>query len=416
MTPARELPRDDMGAPGMAVDPRRVTPERPGSGPSPGVGNSFAGYQLEEVIGAGGMGTVYRARKLATGERVAVKVMRSTLSTGEERRRFYREQRILKEMSHENIVRLLDTVEEGGVPAIVMEYVEGKNLRQWLEDAPRDLGECLRIVAYTLRAIAYAHDCGVTHRDIKPENILIAANGDIKLVDFGLARPAVPSEYLLTRSDQQLGTPNYVAPEQWADPRSAGASADLWSVGFVMYEILTGEPPVGVWQKISTLNPACPKAVDGILYRSLQRNPSRRYQTAQEMLRDVLQAAPTRSSAKGSRLPASERAALRRPTDGHPAAIRPSAVPESSVVVSDLLRPQPKSPPRPEPQAPWSTVLTTRPKPKVLAQGVRPSDVVHPYWEPRRGRLDEVECWIVLFLLLDVLMVAYLILRALRAV
>ncbi len=382
------------------IDPNMPTRASSGTEKPPGVGGVIGGYRLDGVIGVGGMGTVYRATRLVTQERVAIKMVRPQFAEGDGLRRFAREQRILTSLIHENIVRTLGCLETRDGPAIVMEHVDGANLREKLRRGRLSFRAALKVAAGTLRALIHAHARGVVHRDVKPENILICSwTGAVKLADFGLARVGGEATYVLTGSYQQLGTLIYMAPEQRKDPRQADARADLWSVGVVLYEMLTGETPDGSWQKVTELNQECPSSVDEIIAKSLQKNPVRRYQSAEAMLEDALRAMPVDVPPRVIRSNTPIESAPRLGLTGGRATIRPSDIPESSVVTSELLQTASgrSAWPRPSDVPEWSMVL------KRGKGGDR-----------RAGFLDdEVNCGVVLYAVLDALMACYLLLSAL---
>jgi len=382
------------------IDANVPTRASSGMGKPPGVGGVIGGYWLDGVIGIGGMGTVYRATDLATRDRVAIKMVRPQFAEGDGLRRFAREQRILRTLIHENIVRTLSYLETGDGPAIIMEHVDGVNLREKLRRDRLSLAAVLKVVAGTLRALIHAHGRGVVHRDVKPENILICSwTGAVKLADFGLARLGGEATYVLTGSYQQLGTLIYMAPEQRKDAREVDGRADLWSVGVVLYEMLTGETPDGAWQKVTELNPDCPRTIDDIIARSLQKNPERRYRNAEEMLEDVLRAMPPATPPRVIRA-ATPILAPRATSPSGLAPIRPSDVPVSSVVTSELRQAAPGEDvwPKPADIPDWSRVV-----------GRRACRV------PARPRFmdDEVNCAIVAYAVLDALMACLLILDAL---
>ncbi len=236
--------------------------------------------ELHECLGRGGMGRVYRARQLRLDRFVAVKLMNAELGRDPEfRERFEREARALARLDHTNIVRIHDFGEVGGVFYLVMEYVEGTSLRELILDGVTP--EVARtLIGQLCDALAYAHDRGVVHRDIKPENVLISLDGIVKVADFGLAK--LPKVELRTRTHRVVGTPQYMAPEQLRDPGSVDHRADVFAIGVVFYEMLTGQLPLGRFPTPSELGHGDPQ-LDAIVLKALESNRERRFQAASEI-------------------------------------------------------------------------------------------------------------------------------------
>ncbi|MFQ5844765.1 MAG: serine/threonine-protein kinase [Planctomycetota bacterium] len=258
--------------------------------PEPFVGRTVDGYRVEELIGIGGMGAVFRATQLSLSRLVAIKVLSQALVGDPQfRGRFHREADVLSRLSHPNVVTVIDRGEVDGRPCLVMEYVEGANLRKVMDAGPMSAPEALRIVSSILDALEHAHEQGVVHRDIKPENVLLARGKIVKVADFGLSRLLGPAgSARLTRSHVVLGTYEYMAPEQREQVKEADERADLYATGVILYEMLTGELPIGRFQRPSQRRPdACDHRIDGIIDRSLEKDPGRRYQQASEMARAV---------------------------------------------------------------------------------------------------------------------------------
>jgi formylglycine-generating enzyme required for sulfatase activity/predicted Ser/Thr protein kinase len=264
---------------------------RPGGATEDGalVGRTLGGYAIEEQIGAGGMGVVYRGKRLRDGQAVAVKVLRlpAGADPAEFRARFRREARVLERLDHPGIVRLLDRGEEEGQPFLVTELIQGKALHRHTGGAPLDEKEALPVLRALCEAIAYAHSQGVIHRDIKPHNVLITDQG-IKVLDFGLARIAgSSSQSELTRTNLGLGTLSYLSPEQRMDAKSVDERSDIFSTGVVIYELLTGQLPMGRFELPSGLQHGLDRRWDGIAERCLQVDPGARYESMAALVAEL---------------------------------------------------------------------------------------------------------------------------------
>ncbi len=257
-------------------------------------------YRLTEQIGMGGMAIVYRAVDLRTGHNVAVKVLRPEFNEDSEFiGRFQREAEAASKMTHHNIVNLLDVGMDGENRYLVMEYVQGKTLKEVIQERGRlNAPLACQITIRILSALEHAHRNGIVHRDIKPQNILVHEDGHIKVADFGIARIANSST--LTRGDNVMGSVHYFSPEQ-ARGEGANATSDIYSTGIVLYEMLTGrlpydgDNPVAVAMQhlhaspvpIQTLAPDVPPAVVWVCMKAMEKNPAQRYQTAREMATDL---------------------------------------------------------------------------------------------------------------------------------
>jgi len=267
---------------GMDPDARTRISE---SKPDPMVGRTLDGYRIEEVLGRGGMGTVYRAIQLSLGRAVALKVLTDELVDDEQfLERFHREADALSRLSHPNIVTILERGEVDGRPYLVMEFVDGPSLRQLMREGALPPTEAFRIVSSVLSALQHAHDKGIIHRDIKPENVLLARGDVVKVADFGLSRLLDVDMTRLTRTHLVLGTYEYMAPEQREKAKEADNRSDIYATGVVLYEMLTGELPIGRFDLPSRNRPnECDARMDRIIERSLEKDPARRYQEAGEM-------------------------------------------------------------------------------------------------------------------------------------
>jgi len=251
-----------------------AAPQEPPPSPEEMAGR-FPQFEILECLGRGGMGIVYKARQKTLDRLVAIKVL-----AGERRddpqfeARFLREAKILAKLGHPNIVTVHDFGESDGMYYLVMEYVDGVNLRDVLRDGRMDPAQALAIVPEICGALQFAHEHGVVHRDIKPENILLDREGRVKIADFGIAA-------LVGADGEHSGTPPYMAPEQGGGGPGVDHRADIYALGVVLYEMLTGERPEG--------DPTRPSRrveidvrLDDVVLRALEKEPGRRYQTAGE--------------------------------------------------------------------------------------------------------------------------------------
>ncbi|MEU4537510.1 Stk1 family PASTA domain-containing Ser/Thr kinase [Streptosporangium sp. NPDC023825] len=266
-------------------------------------------YELDGVVGRGGMAEVYRARDIRLDRIVAIKTLRADLARDHIfQARFRREAQSAASLNHPSIVAVYDTgedVSEGApVPYIVMEYVDGRTLRDLLRADRRLLPErAAELVDGILRALDYSHRGGIVHRDIKPANIMITRNGDVKVMDFGIARAMADSAATMTQTAQVIGTAQYLSPEQARGER-VDARSDLYSTGCVLYELLTGQPPFTgdspvaiAYQHVredpippSQIDRDIPQWADAIVLKAMAKDPAHRYQSAGEMRADIQRA------------------------------------------------------------------------------------------------------------------------------
>jgi predicted ATPase/predicted Ser/Thr protein kinase len=244
-------------------------------------------YQIEQELGAGGMGTVYRGLDKQSGDSVAIKKLKPQLSNPDLIERFKREGEALRALKHPNIVQLLDAVEEDGEDFLIMEYVTGGDLSQKLEKGALPLKELLRLAIDLCDALTRAHKLDIIHRDLKPANILIAEDGTVRLTDFGVA--LFGSKQRMTTVDSIIGTIDYLAPENF-ETGLVDKRADIWAVGVILFEMLTGQRPFskasvnqtlsqiisGAIPDIEELCPQAPPALVDLIYRILTRNPDER--------------------------------------------------------------------------------------------------------------------------------------------
>lgn len=269
-------------------DPEAAVPRSTRAIPSPEeIAAHFPGLEITGTLGQGGMGVVYRARQKKLGREVALKILAPELSGdpafGE---RFLREARAMARLDHPNIVMVYDFGETDGLCWLLMEFVDGVNLRQALAAGALTPEKALAIVPQLCDALQSAHDLGVVHRDIKPENVLLDRAGKVKIADFGLAKLGGELEPALTRESMAMGTLHYMAPEQLRGAHAVDHRADIFSLGVVFYEMLTGTLPLGRFAPPSQ-RVQVDVRLDEIVLRTLEQEPSRRYQQAVEVKTDV---------------------------------------------------------------------------------------------------------------------------------
>ena len=259
-------------------------------------------YQIEDVVGIGGMAVVYRARDKLKNQTVAIKVLRPEYERDEEFvRRFSREAEAASKVSHENIANLLDVGVDGDVRYIVMEYVDGQTLKDMIRERGRIAPDrALRMAIRILAAVAHAHNNGIVHRDIKPQNILVDRQGIVKVADFGIARLTRRRPDEMETDEAALGSVHYFSPEQ-ARGEMADERSDIYSVGVVLYEMLTGRVPFDgktveeivhghLYEEpksMRMLQGGISRALDEVVARALSKDPAKRYPTAAEFAADL---------------------------------------------------------------------------------------------------------------------------------
>jgi tRNA A-37 threonylcarbamoyl transferase component Bud32/DUF4097 and DUF4098 domain-containing protein YvlB len=248
----------------------------------------FPQLEILEALGRGGMGAVYKARQPRLDRVVALKILaRERKGDPQFAERFEREARTLARLHHPNIVAIHEFGETGGNFYLLMEYVDGLTLRQLLQTRKLTPEEALAIVPKICEALQYAHQQGVVHRDIKPENILIDKAGQVKIADFGIAKIiGQAAQSGITQEQQVIGTPHYMAPEQVERPKTVDHRADIYSLGVVLYEMLTGELPLGKFA-LPSRKVQVDVRLDEIVLHALEKEPERRYQQAQQVKTDV---------------------------------------------------------------------------------------------------------------------------------
>jgi serine/threonine protein kinase len=247
-------------------------------------GETFHGLEILELIGRGGMGVVYKARQPALDRMVALKILPRKMALDPDfQNRFIREAKALGSLSHPNIVAVYDFGAEGGFFFFAMEYVDGTNLRQILRDRKLSPEQGLKIVPQLCDALEYAHGEGVVHRDIKPENILLDRKGRVKIADFGLAKlVGADAPVNITMTNMVMGTPHYMAPEQVENPKGVDHRADIYAIGVVLYEMLTGELPIGRFE-VPSKKVQVDVRLDDVVLKALEKAPERRYQNASDV-------------------------------------------------------------------------------------------------------------------------------------
>ncbi len=257
-------------------------------------------YELKEIVGIGGMAVVYKAYDNVEDRIVAVKILKDEYATNEDfLRRFKNESKAISLLSHPNIVKVYDVSFGDVIQYIVMEYIEGITLKEYIEKNGSLVWKTVVAIAVQiLRALQHAHDRGIVHRDVKPQNIIILDNGTIKVTDFGIARFARTETQTIT--DKAIGSVHYMSPEQ-ARGDATDEKADIYSVGVILYEMLTGKLPFEADSAVSVaimqlqskpklpseIDPTIPRGLEQIIMHAMQKDPERRYHSAAEMLKDL---------------------------------------------------------------------------------------------------------------------------------
>ncbi len=268
------------------------------------VGESVGPFEIIEYIGQGGMATIYKAHQTTLDRFVTLKVIHPALMNDQAfLNRLKREASIIAKLNHPNIVTVYDFTDFEGTPFLVLRYIDGKTLKEVLQQQRLGTQSILKIMRPVADALAYAHSRGVLHRDVKPSNILIDTEGHVYLTDFGLARIAYSSESTSSH-DMMIGSPQYISPEQ-AKSEPVDARTDIYSLGIVLYEMFTGQVPFSaetpygtILAQINeqpraprTLNPKIPAAVEQVLLKTIAKDPKNRYPSVREMMRALENAA-----------------------------------------------------------------------------------------------------------------------------
>ena len=260
------------------------------------------GYEILEVIGHGGMGVVYRARQLGLNRIVALKMVLAGVNASPQNLgRFQAEAESVAQLAHPNIVQIYEIGEQDGCPFLALEYVSGGSLAQQLDGTPVAARQSAELVLALARAVHHAHQRGIVHRDLKPANVLLLADGTPKITDFGLAKRA-DADYTHTQTGAILGSPIYMAPEQASGANDKiGPATDVYALGVILYELLTGRPPFRGATLIETieqvrehdpapprsLQPKTPRDLETICLKCLEKQPQRRYATAAALAEDL---------------------------------------------------------------------------------------------------------------------------------
>jgi len=264
-------------------------------------GSTFAGrYQVIEELGKGGMGRVYKVLDAEVKEKVALKILKPEIAADEETiERFRNELRFARKISHKNVCRMYDLSREQGTQFITMEYVEGENLKSLMRRMGQfSIGKAVSVARQVGEGLAQAHQLGVVHRDLKPQNIMIDNDGNVRIMDFGIARSLKGKG--ITDARVMIGTPEYMSPEQ-VDGAEADGRADIYALGVVLYEMLTGKVPfegdtaLSVALKHKTeiphdpreLNPQIPETLSALILRCLEKDKAKRYQNVEDLISDL---------------------------------------------------------------------------------------------------------------------------------
>ena len=259
-------------------------------------------YEIMEIIGVGGMAVVYKAHDNVEDRIVAIKILKDEFVSNDEFiRRFKNESKAIAVLSHPNIVKVYDVSFGDLIQYIVMEYIDGITLKEYIEhQGSLRWIDAVQFTIQILKGLQHAHDKGIVHRDVKPQNIMVLSDGSIKVTDFGIARFSRSEQRTIT--DKAIGSVHYISPEQ-AKGEKTDEKADVYSVGVMLYEMLTGRLPfeaesavsVAIMQlqrdpKLPTqINPSIPLGLEQITMHAMQKVPERRYQSAAEMLCDLEQ-------------------------------------------------------------------------------------------------------------------------------
>ncbi|MBQ4312721.1 MAG: Stk1 family PASTA domain-containing Ser/Thr kinase, partial [Clostridia bacterium] len=259
-------------------------------------------YIIKEIVGIGGMAVVYKATDVLTDMTVAIKILKDEYLSNEEFcQRFRNESKAIALLNHKNIVKVYDVSNSEYLQYIVMEYIDGITLKDYIDQEGRlSCKEAVHFTTQILKALQHAHDRGIVHRDVKPQNIMLLENGEIKVTDFGIARVKGNETVSSSGSKSTIGSVHYISPEQ-ASGSQTDARADIYSVGVMLYEMLTGQLPFDAENTVSVavmhlqadprmprqINPDIPEALEEIIMQAMQKDMGHRYQSANQMLMDI---------------------------------------------------------------------------------------------------------------------------------
>jgi len=286
----------------LTPDPAATTDPTAPASPAGRDAPDVPGYEVERELGRGGMGVVYLARQTALKRPVALKMIRAALATAADRARFRAEAEAVARLQHPGIVQVFEVGESPSGPFVALEYVAGGGLDQRLKREALDVAVAARLVEVLARAVHVAHTAGVVHRDLKPANVLLTEAGEPKVSDFGLAKFLDDAAPELTRDGAILGTPSYMAPEQAAGrAKDVGPAADVWALGAILYECLTGRPPfkgATVQETLSLvsgvdpvaprqLRPGVPRDLETVALKCLRKEEAQRYVSAEALADDL---------------------------------------------------------------------------------------------------------------------------------
>ena len=277
-------------------------PGKPGKRSAKSKIKQLGDFRITEAIGEGSMGEVFLAEQMTLGRKVALKLLPKEFASNETLlERFLREAKSLAALDHPHIVRIYAMGEESGHHFAAMEFIDGASLQDILDQKKRlSVGDAIQITLVCAAALEHAHNLGIIHRDIKPANILVSRDGMAKVADFGLVK-LVQADMSMTATGTGLGTPEYMAPEQSYDARTATPASDVFSLGATLYVMLTGELPYkgssvveflsakqsGKYEPAKSINPEVPERLDLIIHRTLVPEPKQRYANCSELIRDL---------------------------------------------------------------------------------------------------------------------------------
>jgi serine/threonine-protein kinase len=342
----------------------RTTPVLPAAGPDPAgadlTGRTLADFHVLRRLGQGGMGQVYLAEQVSLKRKVALKILRADLAADATAlARFKHEAEAVARATHANIVQVYAIGEADGFSYMALEYVEGRNLREYLaKKGPPDLLLALSIMRQVASALLRAAELGIIHRDVKPENILLTRKGEVKVADFGLARCLAGDQpgLNLTQTGVTMGTPLYMSPEQ-VEGKPVDSRTDIYSFGVTCYHMLAGHPPYhgesafeialqhvrGEAPPLAAVRPDLPAALAAIVHKMMARDPAQRYQTGRELLKDV---AHLRDTLSGITLAAPRDGSVELLSVGPSADLLPTSLTLPTVAATPAATPPPGPRPR----------------------------------------------------------------------